>query len=184
MAEGVLLLDAIRQTDPIGQPLVPGFLRPQDRRARPGGDATSCPLAGIVGCIIEAASPAQRLVQAREIELPRRAAALLGWRSMPRPSWTSFRHATRAPSLFSTISPASNNWRATGRNSSRTSGHELRTPISLIKGFVETLLDGAKSDPRLSTRFLRTIEKQYGSPDVSHRGLALTISRTWRAARL
>jgi len=29
----------------------------------------------------------------------------------------------------------------------------------LIKGFVETLLDGAKEDPELSARFLRTIEK-------------------------
>src|SRR6202008_135894 len=33
------------------------------------------------------------------------------------------------------------------------------TPLSLIKGFVETLRDGAKDDPELSARFLRTIEK-------------------------
>ena len=37
--------------------------------------------------------------------------------------------------------------------------HELRTPLSLIKGFVETLRDGAKDDPELAARFLRTIEK-------------------------
>jgi two-component system, OmpR family, phosphate regulon sensor histidine kinase PhoR len=37
--------------------------------------------------------------------------------------------------------------------------HELRTPLSLIKGCVETLLDGAKNDPEVLSRFLRTIEK-------------------------
>jgi two-component system phosphate regulon sensor histidine kinase PhoR len=37
--------------------------------------------------------------------------------------------------------------------------HELRTPLSLIKGFAETLLDGAKDDPELSTRFLQKIDK-------------------------
>ena len=37
--------------------------------------------------------------------------------------------------------------------------HELRTPLSLIKGFVETLQDGAKDDPVLASRFLQTIEK-------------------------
>ena len=38
--------------------------------------------------------------------------------------------------------------------------HELRTPISLIKGYAETLLDGAKDNPEVSTRFLKTIERQ------------------------
>jgi two-component system phosphate regulon sensor histidine kinase PhoR len=37
--------------------------------------------------------------------------------------------------------------------------HELRTPLALIKGFVETLLDGAKDDPAVATRFLQNIEK-------------------------
>ena len=37
--------------------------------------------------------------------------------------------------------------------------HELRTPLSLIKGFVETLLEGAKNDSEKCTRFLQTIEK-------------------------
>jgi two-component system phosphate regulon sensor histidine kinase PhoR len=37
--------------------------------------------------------------------------------------------------------------------------HELRTPLALIKGFVETLIDGASADPEVAERFLRTIEK-------------------------
>jgi two-component system phosphate regulon sensor histidine kinase PhoR len=37
--------------------------------------------------------------------------------------------------------------------------HELRTPLSLIKGFTETLLDGALDDPQQATRFLQKIDK-------------------------
>ena len=37
--------------------------------------------------------------------------------------------------------------------------HELRTPISLIKGYVETLLDGAKNDPEIASRFLEKIAR-------------------------
>ena len=38
--------------------------------------------------------------------------------------------------------------------------HELKTPVTSIKGFVETLLDGAMHDPVDSDRFLRIIAKQ------------------------
>src|SRR3989442_13795633 len=37
--------------------------------------------------------------------------------------------------------------------------HELRTPLSMIKGYVETLIHGAKVDPKAATRFLQTMEK-------------------------
>jgi two-component system phosphate regulon sensor histidine kinase PhoR len=37
--------------------------------------------------------------------------------------------------------------------------HELRTPLSLIKGFTETLLDGAMNDPHQAGRFLQKIDK-------------------------
>ncbi len=38
--------------------------------------------------------------------------------------------------------------------------HELRTPITSIKGFVETLLDGALEKPEDATRFLGIVAKQ------------------------
>ena len=37
--------------------------------------------------------------------------------------------------------------------------HELRSPLSLIKGYVVTLLDGAKDDPDVAAKFLQTIER-------------------------
>ncbi len=37
--------------------------------------------------------------------------------------------------------------------------HELRTPLSLIKSATETLIDGGKSDPAVTTRFLEIIDK-------------------------
>ncbi|MEX2561444.1 MAG: ATP-binding protein, partial [Pirellulales bacterium] len=38
--------------------------------------------------------------------------------------------------------------------------HELKTPVTSIKGFVETLLDGAMRDSQDSERFLRIIARQ------------------------
>ena len=38
--------------------------------------------------------------------------------------------------------------------------HELKTPIASIKGFVETLLDGASENPEDAKRFLRIVAKQ------------------------
>lgn len=38
--------------------------------------------------------------------------------------------------------------------------HELRTPLTSIKGFVETLLDGAMNDPPTCRRFLEIINQQ------------------------
>lgn len=38
--------------------------------------------------------------------------------------------------------------------------HEIRTPLTSIKGYVEALLDGAKDDPEMATRFLDIILTQ------------------------
>lgn len=40
--------------------------------------------------------------------------------------------------------------------------HELRTPLTSIKGFVETLIDGAYKDPNLARRFLNIIDFETG----------------------
>ena len=40
--------------------------------------------------------------------------------------------------------------------------HELKTPITSIQGFVETLLEGAYEDPESAERFLRIIDRQIG----------------------
>ncbi|MEJ2054072.1 MAG: ATP-binding protein [Calditrichaceae bacterium] len=38
--------------------------------------------------------------------------------------------------------------------------HEIRTPLTSIKGFIETLLDGASEEPETSKRFLKIMMKQ------------------------
>ncbi|MDD4101987.1 MAG: ATP-binding protein, partial [Kiritimatiellae bacterium] len=54
--------------------------------------------------------------------------------------------------------------------------HELRTPVTSIKGFAETLLDGAKDDPAASERFLKIILRQANQLDSIIRDL-LDLSR-------
>lgn len=54
--------------------------------------------------------------------------------------------------------------------------HELRTPITSIKGFVETLLDGAAQDPHDRVRFLKIIAEHADRLDVIFDDL-LTLAR-------
>lgn len=54
--------------------------------------------------------------------------------------------------------------------------HELRTPLALIKGYVETLIDGAKDKPETLNRFLETIERNTSRLTLIIEDL-LTISR-------
>lgn len=53
--------------------------------------------------------------------------------------------------------------------------HELRTPLSLIKGYAETLLDGAKDNPEVAVKFLQTIDRNARRLDLLIQDL-LTIS--------
>ena len=53
--------------------------------------------------------------------------------------------------------------------------HELRTPLSLIKGYTETLLDGARNNPEVAERFLKIIERNTNRLDFLIQDL-LTIS--------
>ena len=54
--------------------------------------------------------------------------------------------------------------------------HELRTPVTAIKGFVETLLEGAMDDPEQLQRFLRIVAQQTNRLDAIFEDL-LTLSR-------
>ncbi|MFO7986481.1 MAG: ATP-binding protein [Desulfatiglandaceae bacterium] len=54
--------------------------------------------------------------------------------------------------------------------------HEIKTPITAIKGFVETLIDGAAQDPRDSGRFLRIIDTHVNRLEVILEDL-LSLSR-------
>jgi two-component system phosphate regulon sensor histidine kinase PhoR len=54
--------------------------------------------------------------------------------------------------------------------------HELRTPVTSIKGFVETLLDGAKDDPESLVKFLRIIGHQADRLNATFNDL-LTLAR-------
>ncbi len=40
--------------------------------------------------------------------------------------------------------------------------HELKTPLTAINGFVETLIDGAINEPKVAEKFLKTIHKHSG----------------------
>ena len=53
--------------------------------------------------------------------------------------------------------------------------HELRTPLSLIKGYAETLLDGAKDNPEVAGKFVQAIDRNARRLDFLIQDL-LTIS--------
>lgn len=57
--------------------------------------------------------------------------------------------------------------------------HELRTPVTSIKGFIETLLDGALEDKENSVRFLRIIHRQVNRLEAIISDL-LSLSRVER----
>jgi two-component system phosphate regulon sensor histidine kinase PhoR len=59
--------------------------------------------------------------------------------------------------------------------------HELRTPITSIKGFVETLLDGALENRENAVRFLRIVLRQINRVNAII-GDLLTLSRIERGA--
>ncbi len=59
--------------------------------------------------------------------------------------------------------------------------HEIRTPITAIKGFVETLRDGSVKDPKDSKRFLGIIEKHVDRLEAIIEDL-LSLSRIERGA--
>lgn len=152
MTEGVLILDQAGRVQLVNRSLQEFFGLKTDVRGQTMMEAFRLqPLAELAKRL-----PQERTVQALELELPgvkRRwvevnAAAVLDKAGAQHGGILVFHDLTRLKQLENTRQEFVANV-----------SHELRTPLSLIKGFVETLRDGAKDDPELAARFLRTIEK-------------------------
>jgi len=152
MAEGVLILDAADRIQLINSSMDRLFGLSADVRGQTVLEAFRLEsLAEVVKQLKE-----EKTVHGCEIELPRlddrwlqvNAAAVSDNAGNFRGSILVFHDLTRLKQLENTR-----------REFVANVSHELRTPLSLIKGFVETLQEGAKNDPELATRFLHTIEK-------------------------
>ena len=152
MSEGVLILDSAGRVQLVNRSLQEYFGLKTDVRGQTIMEALRLQtLAELTKRL-----PQERIVQGLELELPgvrRRslevnAAAVFDREGRQHGSILVFHDLTRLKQLENTRQEFVANV-----------SHELRTPLSLIKGFVETLRDGAKDDPELATRFLRTIEK-------------------------
>ncbi len=152
MTEGVLILDQSGRVQLVNRSLQGFFGLKTDVRGQTMMEAFR------LQALAELAKrlPQERNVQGLELELPgvkRRwvevnAAAVLDKEGRQHGGIFVFHDLTRLKQLENTRQEFVANV-----------SHELRTPLSLIKGFVETLRDGAKDDPELTARFLRTIEK-------------------------
>jgi two-component system, OmpR family, phosphate regulon sensor histidine kinase PhoR len=152
MTEGVLILDPTGRVQLVNRSLQEFFDLKTDVRGQTIMEAFRLQdLAELAKRL-----PQERIVQGRELELPGvrsrwlevNAAAVLDRDGTQHGSILVFHDLTRLKQLENTRQEFVANV-----------SHELRTPLSLIKGFVETLRDGAKDDPELAARFLRTIEK-------------------------
>ena len=152
MSEGVLILDYTGRVQLVNRSLQEFFGLKTDVRGQTIMEALRLQaLADLTKRL-----PQERIVQGVELELPgvrRRwlevnAAAVFDREGGQHGGILVFHDLTRLKQLENTRQEFVANV-----------SHELRTPLSLIKGFVETLRDGAKDDPELAARFLRTIEK-------------------------
>lgn len=152
MAEGVLVLDANGRIQLVNQSLQHLFRLSKDVRGQTIMEAFRLQeLTEVIRRLAE-----DRVVSGFEMELPGmderwlqvNAALVLDREGAQHGAILVFHDLTRLKQLENTRQEFVANV-----------SHELRTPLSLIKGFVETLRGGAKSDPELLARFLETIEK-------------------------
>ncbi len=156
MIEGVLVLDERGRVQLANRAFVHMF-------GAPGGEAAGWRGRALLEAVRvqEIARIAERAVQQgrvadEELRLPGEperwlqinAAALRGPDAQPRGVILVFHDLTRLKQLERTRQEFVANV-----------SHELRTPLSHIRGYVETLLDGAKDDPRVAARFLETIAR-------------------------
>ena len=152
MAEGLLLLDREGHVQLVNRSLEEFFGLRSDVRGQTIMEAFRLQELAAVARRL----PAERVVQGQELQLPGasgrwlevNAASVLDRDGTQHGAVLVFHDLTRLKQLENTRQEFVANV-----------SHELRTPLSLIKGFVETLSDGAKNDPELSTRFLRSLEK-------------------------
>jgi two-component system phosphate regulon sensor histidine kinase PhoR len=152
MVEGVMLLDEDGRVSLVNQSLERQFRLMLDVRGLTVAEALGrADVAGLVDRLRQS-----REVLTIEIELnsgaPRflevNAASVLDRNGQPQGATLVFHDLTR-------IRQFENTRREFVANVS----HELRTPLSLIKGYAETLINGAKDNPEFNLRFLQKIER-------------------------
>ena len=81
----------------------------------------------------------------------------------------------------STTSRACKRLEAVRRDFVANVSHELKTPVTSIKGFAETLLDGAMDDPEAGAALPAHHRRAGRPPELDHRGPARALQR-WSAA--
>ncbi len=152
MVEGVLLLDREGRIQLANQSLTRLLSVAMDVRGHTLAEALRWPAlselaaraAGekqVLGCELDFPGPAPRCLEVN-------AAAYVDPDGQPQGTILVFHDVTRLRQLENTR-----------RDFVANVSHELRTPLAMIKGYVETLLDGAKDDPATATRFLQTIAR-------------------------
>ena len=152
MVEGVMLLDREGRVQLVNQSLERQFQLLLDVR---GLTVLEALRRQDLGTLCERLKSTHEVVSA-EVQLegpPSRwfevnAASILGREGQPQGALLVFHDLTRIRQL-----------EATRREFVANVSHELRTPLSLIKGFAETLLNGAREDPAVAVRFLKKIER-------------------------
>ena len=153
MLEGVLLVDASGRVQFTNTACRRCFDREADVRGRTLLEAFRCNELSAVA--VEAAKAGR--VNGKELELEAgpearllqvNAVALMGPEGRPDGVLMVLHDATRLRQL-----------ERTRREFVANVSHELRTPLSLIKGSVETLLDGAVSQPAIASKFLDIIDR-------------------------
>ncbi len=162
MAEGIVVIDSngiIGRYNPAAVNLF-GQDTQQDWTGRPFREFSRHPL---LGQLISANSP--RSHNSQEIEIEGTAPRQLGVTVVPFPSNTEqgtreeASGARKAYMLSCHDLTAIKNLESERADFVANVSHELRTPLTAIKGYAETLLNGAVKDPENATRFLTIIDR-------------------------
>lgn len=104
----------------------------------------------------EAMRDARKKARATDVEIE---ASVLGRRRVFRASISPLPKRAGAVAVLHDITPLKEADR-TRRDFVANASHELRTPLTSIRGFAETLVDGALAEPETSARFLAAILRQ------------------------